>query len=71
MKYGEKDGIYIDPVYLMLDPYLDFKLKEPVIDDENQDGSLIVTDTTHPADSGYEKIAKSTCDTIKYAESVK
>lgn len=71
LKYGEKDGIYIAPVYLMLDPYLDFKLKEPVIDDENQDGSLIVTDTTHPADSGYEKIAKSTCDTIKYAESVK
>ena len=49
---------------------MDFKLKEPVMNDENQNGSFVVTDTTHPADSGYKKIAESTYKVIKFAESI-
>ncbi|MCI8342693.1 MAG: hypothetical protein HFE62_05705 [Firmicutes bacterium] len=71
-KYGSQanEGIFFSPSYIMLDPYMDFKLKEPVMNDENQNGSFVVTDTTHPADSGYKKIAESTYKVIKFAESI-
>ncbi len=67
----QAEGIFLVPVYAFVDPYLDFKLEEPLLDEENQDGAFVVTDTTHPAQSGYETLADTTYQYLKYGQWLK
>ncbi len=64
----QEEGIFLVPVYAFVDPYLDFKLEEPLLDAKNQDASFVVTDTTHPAQSGYEALAQTTYQYLKYGQ---
>lgn len=66
--YGhrEDEGIFVIPIYLGVDPYMGFKLTNPIIDEYNQDYSLIVTDTTHPSNRGYRAMAEMTYSFLKY-----
>ena len=66
----EGQGIILVPLYLSVDPKMSFKLIEPVIDEYNQDYSLIVTDTTHPSILGYKQMAQTTYNYIKFADSL-
>lgn len=66
----EGQGIVLVPLYLSVDPKMSFKLIEPVIDEYNQDYSLIVTDTTHPSILGYKQMAQTTYNYIKFADSL-
>ncbi len=43
-----------------IDSFGDFKFTINKVDEFNQDGSMQVTDTTHPNNFGYEALAKAT-----------
>ncbi len=59
-KDSEEDGVYFCPVYMNIDSFGDFKFTISTVDEFNQDGSMKVTDTTHPNNFGYEALAKAT-----------
>ena len=62
---SEKDDVYFCPVYMNIDSFGDFKFTVSTVDEFNQDGSMQVTDTTHPNNFGYEALAKATCAFIE------
>ena len=59
-KNSEENGVYIDPVYMNIDSFGDFKFTLKQIDEFNQDSAMTVTDTTHPNNGGYEALARAT-----------
>ena len=67
----EKENIYLMPAYLSLNPQMGFKQIEPVIDEFNQSHALIVTDTTHPNDIGYNALAQMTYQYLKFIETLR
>ena len=71
-KYGneEENSIFLVPLYLNLDPYSDYKFVEQVQSYNNSNTQMVVSDATHPALSGYEKIAYTTYCYMKYAASL-
>lgn len=63
--YANTD-IYISPAYLNISRYYDFKLVQPLINEDNQNGAMIVTDTTHPNLDGYKNLASATYSAISF-----
>ncbi|MEA5083908.1 MAG: SGNH/GDSL hydrolase family protein [Lachnospiraceae bacterium] len=59
-------GIYISPAYLNLSSYGDFKFIEPLINEDNQNAAMVVTDTTHPNLGGYKNLAFATYSAIGF-----
>lgn len=64
----EGENIYLSPVYISIHPRLGYKFEEPVINEDNQDRSMVVTDTTHPTVDGYKSMAEATYHFLKYLE---
>ena len=56
----QQEHIHLIPIHAYVDPYLDYKLEEPALDADHLNQQLVVTDETHPAQSGYQKIAEVT-----------
>ncbi len=69
-KYKEGENIIICPSYLALNPRTDYKLLEQELNEDNQNTTLIVTDTTHPNIFGYENMANMTYTYIRYIETI-
>ncbi|MDD3569950.1 MAG: SGNH/GDSL hydrolase family protein [Lachnospiraceae bacterium] len=63
--YANTD-IYISPVYLTLSSYDDFKFVEPLINEDNQNAAMVVTDTTHPNLGGYKNLASASYSAIEF-----
>lgn len=66
----EKEGIYLVPMYINIDPFMSFKFVEQIMTDDNPTQAMTVTDTTHPRPKGYEQMADITYSYLKYAESL-
>lgn len=66
-KYGqmEEEKIYLAPLYAGIDPLQDYKWEKT--GGEDADSTMVVVDTTHPAESGYQKMALTTYNVMKYA----
>ena len=63
--YANTD-IYISPAYLNLNSYEDFKFTQPLINEDNQNSAMVVTDTTHPNLGGYKNLAAATYSAIGF-----
>lgn len=63
--YSDSD-IYISPAYLTINSYEDFKFIQPLINEDNQNTAMIVTDTTHPNLGGYKSLAAATYSAIGF-----
>jgi lysophospholipase L1-like esterase len=63
----EAEGIFLVPLYLAVDSAMGYQWVEQDINELNQDYKLMVTDTTHPNNKGYQSIANMTYAYIKYA----
>jgi hypothetical protein len=59
-------NVYISPTYLRLDCYDDFKFTMPIINNENQNSAMVVTDTTHPNLDGYKNLAAASYSDINF-----
>lgn len=65
-KHYANTDIYISPAYLNISSYYDFKLVQPLINEDNQNAAMVVTDTTHPNLDGYKNLASSTYSAIGF-----
>lgn len=63
--YANTD-VYISPAYLTLSSYYDFKFVQPLINEDNQNAAMIVTDTTHPNLGGYKNLASASYSAIGF-----
>lgn len=63
--YRDTD-IYISPAYLNLNSYDDFKFTQPLINEDNQNAAMVVTDTTHPNLGGYKNLAAASYSAIGF-----
>ncbi|MGM0124677.1 hypothetical protein IGI37_002071 [Enterococcus sp. AZ194] len=62
----KSEGIYLNPMYLNIDPIWDMRFEEQPLSIYQTRTELYCTDGTHPADStGYQKTADTTYFTIK------
>ena len=69
-EYKNKENMLVCPAYLVLNPRTDYKLLEQVLNEDNQNTTMIVNDTTHPNIYGYKNMANITYTYIKYIETV-
>ncbi|NLK37079.1 MAG: SGNH/GDSL hydrolase family protein [Epulopiscium sp.] len=71
-QYGnrEAEGIFLVPLYLTVDSAMGYQWAEQDINELSQNHKLIVTDTTHPNNKGYQSIANMTYAYIKYVVSL-
>lgn len=60
---SEEEGLFLIPLYVNIDPFTDYKFEA-----SNPNGSLDVTDTSHPAISGYQRLAEGSFNLIKYVQ---
>jgi len=66
----ESENIFLNPMYLTLDPIWDMRYEERQINKYNPKTTLYATDGTHPSlDIGYHKTADCTYNAIKYVMS--
>ena len=63
-QFDNIDNIIVAPTYLYINGFEDFKFTEPIINDENQDYSMVVKDATHMNIYGYKNLASGTYNII-------
>lgn len=63
----EKENIYLNPMYVALDPYWDMQYEEIKSNRNSDHKTIIGTDQHHPSSVGYANNAYSTVNAIKYA----
>ena len=63
----EKENIYLNPMYVALDPYWDMQYEEVISNRNSTHKTYKGLDSHHPSAAGYANNAYSTVNAIKYA----